>query len=236
MPRLQPKLERPIGFAHRGAKAHAPDNTLEAFALAAKLGATGMESDVWVTRDGLAVLDHDGTVGRFPRKQDISEVNRADLPEHIPSLAEFYDQMGPGWPLSLDVKDPASFEAVVGEARNAGAEDHLWLCHPEYLQLVEWREHTSAKLVDSTRFSRIKEGPERRAATLRDLGIDAVNLRHSDWTGGRIAVFHRFDRLALGWDAQQPREIANLLDSGIDGVFSDHVDRLAGALQQFFPV
>ena len=50
----------PVLFAHRGAKAHAPDNTLEAFELAVKLGATGLETDAWCTRDGEVVLDHDG--------------------------------------------------------------------------------------------------------------------------------------------------------------------------------
>jgi glycerophosphoryl diester phosphodiesterase len=54
-----------IGFAHRGARAHERENTLEAFALALGLGATGLESDVWLTRDGVAVLDHDG-VARGP--------------------------------------------------------------------------------------------------------------------------------------------------------------------------
>ena len=63
-PRLAPLLPRPIGFAHRGARAHAPENTLEAFDLALRLGATGLESDVWVTSDGHAVLDHDGEIGR----------------------------------------------------------------------------------------------------------------------------------------------------------------------------
>lgn len=51
-----------IGFAHRGARAYAPENTLEAFALALKLGADGLESDVWLTADGVPVLDHDGSV------------------------------------------------------------------------------------------------------------------------------------------------------------------------------
>jgi glycerophosphoryl diester phosphodiesterase len=236
-PRLSPLLERPIGFAHRGARALAPDNTLESFELAAKLGATGMETDIWVTADGIAVLDHDGTVGGRLRKRPIAEIDRKDLPEHIPSLDDFYQHMGTQWPLSVDVKDAGAFDAIVGSARNAGgdAEGQLWLCHPDYHQLVPWREHTGARLVDSTRLSKIKEGPERRAATLRDLGIDAVNLRHGDWSGGSITMFHRFDRLTLGWDAQHPRELANLIDSGIDGVFSDHADRLAEALHQFFP-
>lgn len=236
-PRLEPLLKRPIGFAHRGARAHAQENTLEAFELAAKLGATGMETDVFVTYDGVAVLDHDGVVGGFLRKEPIGEVPRSALPAHIPSLAEFYDRLGTEWPLSVDVKDPAAFEAIVGTARNAGgsAEEQLWLCHHEYHQLIPWREHTTAKLVDSTRLNKMKEGPERRAAKLRDLGIDAINLRQGDWSGGMIAMFHRFDRYAFGWDAQQPRQLANLLDSGIDGVFSDHSDRISEALKQYYP-
>ena len=60
---MDPMRRPPIGFAHRGARAHAPENTLEAFRLALRLGATGLESDVWLTADGVAVLDHDGAVG-----------------------------------------------------------------------------------------------------------------------------------------------------------------------------
>lgn len=236
-PRLAPLLDRPIGFAHRGARAHARENTLEAFDLALRLGATGLESDVWVTADGHAVLDHDGEVGRWPKKRQIAEITRDQLPEHIPTLAEFYDHVGTEHHVSLDVKDAASFDAVVATARDAGgdAEARLWLCHHDYGQLRDWREHTEAKLVDSTRLSRIKEGPERRANELRNLGIDAVNLRLPDWSGGLVAVFHRYERLALGWDAQHHREIAGLVDVGIDGVFSDHVDRLSDTINHFFP-
>lgn len=235
-PRLTPFLDRPIGFAHRGAKAHAQENTIEAFRLADRLGATGLESDVWLTADGVAVLDHDGTIGSFIRRRPIIELSRAQLPEHIPSVEEFYDAMGTDWEFSLDVKDTRVFDALIATARNAGgnAEHRLWLCHPELDQLVSWREHTEARLVDSTRLSKIKEGVERRAAKQRSLGIDAVNLRNIDWSGGLVAMFHRFERIAFGWDAQQPREIASLIDIGIDGVFSDHVDRLAEALASFF--
>lgn len=236
-PRLAPLLPRPIGFAHRGARAHAPENTLEAFDLALRLGATGLESDVWVTSDGHAVLDHDGEIGRWPRRRPLAEANRDQLPSHIPTLAEFYDHVGTDHPVSLDIKDPTAFPAVIDTVRNAGgdAEDRLWLCHPDYHQLRQWREHTSAKLVDSTRLKSIKEGPERRANELRNLGIEAVNLRLNDWTGGLVAVFHRYERFAFGWGAKHHREIAGLIDAGIDGVFSDHVDRLAETIDRFFP-
>ena len=62
--RLPSRLDPPIGFAHRGAKAHAPENTIAAFQLALRLGATGLESDVWLTAEGIPVLDHDGVVRR----------------------------------------------------------------------------------------------------------------------------------------------------------------------------
>ena len=87
-------LQRPpIAFAHRGARAHAPENTLDAFKLARKLGATGLESDVWVTADGEVVLDHDGVVRGRARRRSIRDTNRSSLPSHIPTLAELYAQM-----------------------------------------------------------------------------------------------------------------------------------------------
>jgi glycerophosphoryl diester phosphodiesterase len=84
--------------------------------------------------------------------------------------------------------------------------------------------------VDSTRLRRIKGGPERRAATLAQEGVDALNMHWSDWTGGLTTLFHRFSRFAFGWDAQHRRQLDELLATGVDGVFSDHVDRMVEAL------
>ena len=217
----------PIGFAHRGARAHERENTLEAFRLAVRLGASGLESDVWITRDGTAVLDHDGVVGPRFRRRPIAGVDRDDLPEHMPTLREFYAEFGTDLPVSLDVKDSAVVEAVVGEARTVGASEQLWLCHHDVATLVEWREQFGeVRLVDSTRRHRIEEGTERRAADLAAAGIDAINLRHDDWSGGMVALFHRFEVLAFGWDAQFERHMDELLDIGIDAIYSDHVDRM----------
>jgi len=228
----------PIAFAHRGARAHAPENTLEAFSLALRLGATGLESDVWLTADGEAVLDHDGQVGGRLRRQDLASVRRADLPAHIPTLEDLYALCGTDVPVSLDVKDVGAFDRVVAVARAAGgaALENLWLCHHRWQQLVEWRGRCQeVRLVDSTRLDRIKEGPERRAATLAAEGVDAVNMHHLDWTGGLTTLFHRFGVLAFGWDAQLPRVLDELIDSGIDAVYSDHVDRMVDAVRAAYP-
>ena len=230
--RLPSLLDPPIGFAHRGARAHAAENTIEAFALAVKLGATGLESDVWVTADGEVVLDHDGEVRVGLRKRPVADLARAALPRHIPTLGELYGAVGTDLPLSLDVKDPVAAPLVVALARAAGgeAEGNLWLCG-DLARAAEWRSLSdTAHVVDSTRLRRIREGPERRAAALANAGVDAVNLHWTDWSGGLVALFHRFERVAFGWDCQHRHQIDDLLAMGIDGVYSDHVDRMADAL------
>lgn len=232
LPSLRPNA---IGFAHRGARAHAPENTLEAFELALRLGATGLESDVWVTSDGVPVLDHDGVVGSRLRRRRIGDVARAELPPHIPALAEVYASFGTDFELSLDVKDPRAGAPTVAVtvAADPTMASRLWLCDDDLDRLLSWRQVSPyVRLVDSTRLSRIKGGPERLAAQMADARIDAINLHHSDWSGGLVTLFHRFKVHAFGWDAQFERVLDGLLRMGIDGVFSDHVDRMMDALDQ----
>lgn len=232
-PRLPSRLDHPIGFAHRGAKAHAPENTLESFGLALRLGATALESDVWLTADGVAVLDHDGVVGGRLRRRPIAEIERADLPGHIPALTDLYDALGTEFDLSLDLKDPRSGPTVIADSLGIDPTmaSRLWLCDQDHERLAALRELSPhVRLVDSTRLSRIKEGPERRAARLQELTIDAINLHHSDWSGGLSTLFHRFGLCAFGWDAQFDRTLDGLLRMGLDGVFSDHVPRMVDAL------
>ncbi len=234
VPTRLPSLRRPpIGFAHRGARAHAPENTLDAFRLAVRLGATGLESDVWLTADGEAVLDHDGIVRRGLRKRPIASCARDELPAHIPTLGELYAEVGTSLEVSLDVKDPAAFDRVVDVARAAGqgALERLWLCHHRIEEVTSWRRRCEeVHLVESTFLGFMPEGPERQAAALADAGVDAVNLHHTEWSGGLAALFHRFDILCFGWDAQHDRILDQLLDDGLDAVYSDHVDRMVDAL------
>lgn len=208
------------------------------------MGAAGLESDVWVTADGQAVLDHDGLVrsSRWHRKRPILECRRDDLPDHIPTLAELYTECGTGFDLSLDLKDAAAAPAVIQSVDAAAARtgealrERLWLCHPDIDALIRLRERwPDVRLCNSTRLGRMDSGPERRAAELADAGIDSVNLHQTDWTGGLVTLFHRFGVLCFGWDAQQPRVLNELMDMGIDAVYSDHVDRMGDALAYWYP-
>jgi glycerophosphoryl diester phosphodiesterase len=234
--RITPLLQPPLAFAHRGARAHARENTLDSFALALRLGATGLETDAWVTRDGHVVLDHDGTVGRLLRKRPISELARSALPGHIPTLDGLYALVGTDVPLSIDVKDHRAAGPIVDVARAHGdhAVANLWLCGGDVEQVASWRALDPAvRLVDSTRLKYVKEGPERRAARLAELGIDAINLHHSDWTGGLTTLFHRFERYAFAWDLQHERVLDAAIDMGVDAIYSDWSDRMAGVMAAF---
>lgn len=232
--RLPSQLAAPIAFAHRGARAFAPENTIEAFALGLKMGATGLESDVWITADGVAVLDHDGLVKRTLGKgKPIAGFQRSELPSHIPSLTDVIETCGSEYHFSLDLKDPQSGQAVIDVVRDVAPAmlERLWLCSPVWESLLPLRGH-GAKLVDSTRLQRIKEGPERRAAVLMSNGIDAINLHHTEWTGGLVVLFHRFERIAFGWDMQEPHILERSLRMGLDGVYSDYPDRMMRAYRE----
>ena len=229
--RLPSRRNPPIGFAHCGVRAHPPENAIDGFQLALQLGATGLESDVWLSSDGHAVLDHDGFVGRGLRRRRIGRVARADLPGSMPLLRDLYTACGSDFELSLDIKDPGAIAEVVAVARDYEAESRLWLCHPDWHLLKTWRSLSPrVHLVDSTKLDRMKEGPERRAATLARAGIDAVNLHQREWSGGLVSLFHRFELFTLGRDAQFERTIGDLLNSGIDGVFSDRTAVMMAAI------
>ncbi len=232
--RLPSLLDPPVAFAHRGARAHARENTIEAFKLALKLGATGLESDVRLTADGDVVLDHDGVVRSGLRKRPIRHHHRHQLPDHVPTLAELVDACPGDWHLSLDLKDPGSGAAVIDVVRQTRPDllDRLWLCDPSLASLAALRPTAgdAVRLVHSTRLAKLPTGPERHAAVLAERGIDAMNMHHTDWTGGLTTLFHRFGVLAMAWDLQFPDALRNALRMGMDAVFSDYTDRMMDAV------
>src|SRR5687767_5965470 len=66
----------PLIIAHRGASAHAPENTLAAFQAAIEGGADGIEFDLQLAKDGVPVVIHDddlkGTASRDQRVRDLT--------------------------------------------------------------------------------------------------------------------------------------------------------------------
>lgn len=106
-------------WAHRGASAYAPENTLEAFKLAAGQGADGVELDVQLSRDNELVVAHDETIDRvsngsgYIKDHTLRELKKLRFnrlfPEYrdaaIPTLREVYELLKPtGLVINVELK------------------------------------------------------------------------------------------------------------------------------------
>ncbi|MBV9292699.1 MAG: glycerophosphodiester phosphodiesterase [Frankiales bacterium] len=221
-------------FAHRGGRGHGPDNTLDTFRQALAGGATGLETDAWLTADGVVVLDHDGVL-RAARRQHrpIAEVRRAELPAHVPSLDELYTECGTAYDLAIDIRLPEVAAAVVGVARQHDAADRLWLVGGTAELLSGWREDAGGAQLAMTikPTARSRELP----SAVRDAGGAALNMRWMWWTRGFAAAVHDAGLLAFGYDAQSRFALRRCVRLGLDGVFSDHTDRMMAAMETTKP-
>lgn len=115
-------------IAHRGDRAHAPENTLESLMRGVEAGADALEFDVRLTRDGVPVLMHDETVDRTTagrgrvRDMTLAELRTLDARPGssgwtgaravVPSLEEVLDRLR-GVPMVIDVKELAVTAATV---------------------------------------------------------------------------------------------------------------------------
>ena len=227
---------KPIAFAHRGGAAHRRENTLDAFRSAKERGATGIESDVRLSRDGIPILAHDPTVRRGVRRLTVARQDASDLAAHdIPRLADLYDVAG-DLHFSLDVKTPDAGEASIDVARGAGpgALARLWLCSPDLNLLRSLRRADDhVRLVHSTARRVVFDALERHAATLADDRIDAFNLHRAEWSKGLVTLFQRFGVLAFAWDAQDTRHLRELVAMGVDALYSDDVDLMVGVVAEW---
>ena len=132
-------------FAHRGASGYAPENTLEAFALAMDIGADGIELDVQMTKDGEVVVIHDETINRVSdgkgRVKDYTLVqlrefsfdNHMECYGHvsIPTLKEVLELVRPSkMDVNIELKTgiywyPTLEEKVMEIVKNCGMEERV---------------------------------------------------------------------------------------------------------------
>lgn len=227
-----------ITFAHRGARSERPENTLAAFSRGLELGASGLESDAWLSADGEVVLVHDASFRRGLRKIRVAETTADELAEHdVPRLADLYRECGTEFELSIDAKQAEVIGPMVEVARAAGdaAPGRLWICSPDLDTLRTRRiELADVKLVHSPGYGALASAAfERHAADLASAHIDALNLHHSDWSLGTVTLVHRFNVSAWAWDTQEMRHVLRALRFGIDAVFSDRVDRMVAAVGEW---
>jgi len=104
-------------LAHRGASAHAPENTLDAFTEAVRQGADGVELDAMVCGSGEVVVCHDEQLDRLARvpwevrTTPYWKLQRADVgtplgfaPARIPLLEEVLEALPPHFLINIELK------------------------------------------------------------------------------------------------------------------------------------
>lgn len=225
LPRL---FVRPILFAHRGANLVHPENTLPAFAEALRLGATGLETDVWMSRDGKILIDHDGLVRSGLRRRTIRSVDAVDIHDRFATFTEMLVRTPATVDISVDVKDVDAFgifAALVHDSgRGAGS---VWVCHPDLEVLQGWRSIDERfNFVHSTKLRVIGGSPEKHARDLRERGVRVCNMHWRDWSGGLAAMYHRFDVACFAWGLVHDAETREMIRIGMDGLYADDIEML----------
>ena len=225
----------PITFAHRGGKADAPENSLVAFRRALEVGATGLESDARLSADGEVVLVHGAVIRAGLKRAKVRQLRADQLAGYgVPRLADLYGELGTGYELSLDLKEPEVTVPLLRLARAAGATDRLWLCARDLPDLEAARlEDPDVRLVHSLGKRAYGDALERHASILSRTGIAALNLREAEWSLGLVTLVHRFGLKAFAWDAQEYRRIRAVLEMGVDAIYSDHVERLVATVGEW---
>ncbi len=213
----------PVNFAHRGASARAPENSLEAFRLAAEDGAGGLETDVHMTRDGHVVAIHDDTVDRttdgsgLVREMTLAELQSLDagyrftpdggatypyrgLGVRVPELREVLREF-PDLAVNVDIKEeqPGVEEAMLRVIEGADAADRVLVVSERTPVIGRFRELSGGRV--RTGASRGESRLFYYLSALRQEGrlrpaYDALQV--PVWHGNRELVTPRFLEAAHG--------------------------------------
>ena len=102
-----------------------------------------------------------------------------------------------------------------------------------------------ALLAPSSATAQAPQGPGDKvtAQALFDTHLQAIELLRdtshgrdysvAEWTAGLVGLFHRFGLRAFAWDVQEARHLRAVLAMQVDGVYSDHVDRMVATVAEW---
>jgi glycerophosphoryl diester phosphodiesterase len=236
---IPPEELRFLRIAHRGASAHAPENTLAAFRLAAELGADMVELDVRLSADGVPVVIHDPHVARTTNgtglvaELTLAELKRLDAGggERIPTLEEAIETCREGgMGLYIEIKDGRAVSPLVELLHRHRLEFGVIVnsLRPDWL--AEFKA-LAPHIPTSVLFGAVNVDPVKLAQAV---GADYV---HPCWEQ-RVPHPHRLlspkwiqrvREAGLGiitWHEERPEEIAALGQLGVDGICSDRPELL----------
>lgn len=229
---ISPKrLERPLVLGHRGASAHAADNSIEAFELALAHGADGVELDVRFTADEVVVLHHDADVGEMgPLVYHEFDTIRRTHPE-LPTLDEALEALGDlivnveikNSPMDADFDSDHRMAAVVARwvARH-GIHDRIVVTsfNPDTVAAVRQADPVivTGQLVDAG-FD-VGRGAEAIAAAGHSWIAPHVTTVTAD-PEAVVETAHAAGLRMIAWTVDDPADIVAIAAAGIDGIISN---------------
>jgi glycerophosphoryl diester phosphodiesterase len=243
---------RPLVFAHRGGCALGPENTLAAFDLGLQAAADGLELDVHLSADGIAVVHHDTTLDRTTSdrgplaERTAAELARVDAGYHFTSNGGFpFRRQGVGIPslrevllryrdvpivIEMKIDTPEMGQAVAGDVVAADAVDRVCLAGYGTRSAAAARAATPGAAASATH-------AEVRLAVYR--GFAGWPVRDVPYGGYQVPerngliriVSPRFVREAHAaglkvqvWTVDDELDMRRLLAWGVDGLISNRPD------------
>lgn len=230
-------------YAHRGASGYAPENTLEAFRLAAEQGAHGVELDVHLCRSGEIVVAHDETVDRVSdgsgRILDLTLSELKSLcfnkthPEYpdarIPTLEEVFDLLRPtGLAINIELKNgcidyPDLERRVIELADGRFPKERLLFSSFNHRSMLRVKQ-LDPTLACGLLYDAVMVRPWAYAVAL---GMDALHPCYAEVlvSGGVCAAAHKAGIRVHPWTVNDEDAIRKVLAEGADIVITNYPDR-----------
>ncbi|MER5494751.1 glycerophosphodiester phosphodiesterase [Streptomyces sp. NPDC002490] len=245
-PPRHPYLDHPapIAFAHRGGDAAGLENTTAAFRRAVEAGYRYLETDVHTTADGRLVAFHDPTLDRVTdgagRIAELpwSTVRRARVggTEPVPLLEELLEEF-PGARWNVDAKTDTALGPLLDLVRRAGAWDRVCVGSFSEPRVARAQRLGGPRLATSLGMRGVlglRLGSYGLPAAVRRSAVCVQVPQHHF---GVPVVDRRFLRAARSrglavhvWTVNDAERMHALLDLGVDGIMTDHVDALRSVM------
>lgn len=232
-------------YGHRGAAAHHPENTMQAFSAAVQAGVDALETDVRITADEQVVVFHDAdgqrTCNRPARLREVpwSEVATWDAGDGAPPMR--LSELLESWPslfINVDVKDDDEDAALrtLEVVRKANREQTVGLAtfHPrvaDVLRRAGWRGQMSlvAREVAAVRLLPTFVGRRLIAGNAAQIPTHSRGFRLDG--AGFIRRCHRLGLRVDYWTIDDPTEAAALVQRGADGIVTNDPAAVGAALR-----